>query len=159
MKAVKITNPNWLVKIAPRIAEYNKIVSIPGMTYELLYSYFAQSVQFSGGACEFWVVFDNNEEPVAFAHWMTRGLPFSGKALFDHLYKWSKSKKPLYLLFDQFKDFYLRMRCTMADAAPINEQVTSLLTNYGKELGWEVSKKEYIYLTMNFYPEQGKDDG
>lgn len=153
MKAVKITNPNWLPAIAPRISDYVKILSVPGMQYEQLYSYFAQAIQYGSGATEFWVVFDN-DEPVAFAHWMTRALPFAGKAYFDHLYKWSKSKKPLYLLFDKFKEFYLRMRCSMADASPVNEQIAELLINYGTELGWTIETRNQLYLVMNFYPEK-----
>ena len=153
MEAIKITNPNWLPAIAPRISDYNKIIDVPGMTYEGLYSYFAQSIQFSGGATEFWVVFDEGE-PVAFSHWMTRGLPFSGKAYFDHLYKWSKSKKPIGLLVEKFGDFYKRMKCTMADANPVNEQVSDIIIKHGEENGWEIKRKDYIYLAMNFYPEK-----
>lgn len=153
MKAVKITNPNWLPAIAPRIAEYCKIIDVPGMTYEQLYTYFAQAIQFSGGATEFWVVFDN-DEPVAFAHWMTRGIPFAGKAYFDHLYKWSKSKQPIKLLIEKFTEFYKTMRCTMADANPINDKVTDIFINYGNEHNWEIQRKDYIYLAMNFYPEK-----
>ena len=155
MEAIKITNPNWLPAIAPRIAEYNKILAVPGMTYEALYAYFAQAIQYSGGATEFWVVFDE-DEPVAFAHWMTRGLPFTGKAYFDHLYKWSKSKKPIGLLIEKFTDFYKRFHCTLADANPVNEQVAEIFSQWANEHSWEMKRNDFIYLTFSFYPEKEK---
>jgi hypothetical protein len=71
MKATKITNPLWLGSIAPVIQKVTEKINIPTMTYETLYSFFVQTVQYGGDTVEFWVVQDGNET-VAFALWSVR---------------------------------------------------------------------------------------
>ena len=159
MKAVKVNNPSWLPVIAPRIAEYAKIIASPGVTYETLYAYFAQSVQFGKDLSEFWVVFDENDEAVAFASWMVLSVPYTGKAYFDHIYKWSKSKKPVRVLIEKFTEFCTRNRCTLAAAELANEKVFEIFSEHGKQAGWELSPVSTIRTVLNFYPEKAKDEG
>ncbi len=57
-KAVKITNVYWLGHIGPTIAKFLERASVPTITYETLYTYFATTVQHGGDDSEFWVVFE-----------------------------------------------------------------------------------------------------
>jgi hypothetical protein len=158
MRAIKVNNPQWLPTIAPRIAEYVKAANVDGILYENLYAYFAQSIQFGGSGSEFWAVFDSEDNPVAFAHWVAKGLPHSGKAYFDHIYKWSKAKRPVHMLIDEFINFSKRMRCTVMDADLVNEKVFSVFEKHCADHGLEITRPEIIYITMRKKHEDIQED-
>ena len=146
MKLVKITNPNWLTVIAPRINEYAKLLKQVDIQYENLYAYLAQSIQSAQlqqleyDVSEFWVIMYENK-PKAFAHWLRRPLPHIGKVYMDGIYNWSKSSKVVGMLIDQFIEFGKQHRATIYQADVLNEKLFRLFDKYANERGidWQNS--------------------
>jgi len=144
MKLLKVTNPNWLPAIAPRINEYAKHLKEINIQYDNLYSCLAQSIQMAHvqglkyDVSEFWVVMYENK-PKAFAHWMVRGLPYVGVAYMDGIYSWSKSSMAVEMLIDQFIEFGKQHRATIYQADVLNDKLFRLFKQYANKKGisWE----------------------
>jgi hypothetical protein len=156
MKIVKVTNPNALPVIAPRISEYCKILDVPGVQYENLYASFCQAVQFGGDNAEFFVVLDDHDTPVAFALWKVMGLPYAGTVCFEHIYKWCKgTAEPFNLLIKEFTAFYKRKRATIGFCNPLNEPLSRLFKKYAADNSFGCSEKNMIYLALKLSDGEG----
>lgn len=143
MKALKITNPLWLGSIGPHINDFTKEVPVPGITYESLYSYFANSIQFGRDMAEFWVVIDG-EVPVAFAHWFVRGLPAIGKVFCDWVYSWTKDSNVLSLLLDEYEKFGMRHHAVLFEGEAINDVVFRAFRKACNKKGYELTTNSRI---------------
>jgi hypothetical protein len=145
MKALKITNPLWLGQIGPKIDSFVKKINVAGITYESLYSYFAQSIQHGGEMSEFWCVFDEEQrQPVAFAHWLVRGLPHIGKVYCDFVYSWTKQREPASLLIDKFIDFGKKHRSPIYEGDAINEITFRLFRKTAHDKGYGLEKSGHV---------------
>ena len=120
--AVKINNPLWVGELAPIIQSYVERLKIQSITYETLYTYFTGIVQNGGNLAEFWVVFAD-KEPVAFACWYVRSLPYRGSVFFDHIYSWNRMSEPVGLLIDEYVKFGNRHNCPIYEGVATNEVV------------------------------------
>ena len=136
MKAIKVTNPIWLGEIAPRIKDFlDRIVKMRGYTYETLYTYLSNTVQFGGDRAEVWVVMDTGK-PVAFASWYVKPLPWSGAVHFDTIYKWGGGQDVVKILIDEFIKFGQRNKAPVFTAGSYNKAVIKLLERCSEKLGY-----------------------
>jgi hypothetical protein len=139
MKAVKITNPIWLGEIAPRVKDFiDRIIKMRGYTYETLYTYLSNTIQFGGNNAEFWVVMDNGK-PVAFASWYIKPLPWSGAVHFDTIYKWSGGNDVIKALVDEFIAFGQKNKAPVLTAGSYNKAVIKLLERECDKRGYSCS--------------------
>jgi hypothetical protein len=148
LKLQKVTNPNWLGMIAPRILDFYNRTKEPGKTYESLFTFYANSIQFGGDNSEFWAVL-NETKPVAFAHWMVFGLPLIGSVLFESLHNWSKQKEPINLLITEFVNFGKRKRATVYRYEAYNQKVADVIEKYAVDAGFEVKTSDSVRLYIN----------
>lgn len=163
MEAIKITNPQWLGYIAPRIAEFAAKLNVAGISYETLYTYFVNSVQHSlkveiqnkddGGPkledmSEFWVVLEEDGTPVGFAHWYVRGLPHVGKVMCDSIYSWGKNREIFRKLLDEFEDFGRRHRATIYECDALNDAVVRLYNSAAKSKGYNLKVTSLRHCVM-----------
>ena len=144
-KALKITNPLYLGQIGPLIDKFNKKINLDGVTYESLYTYFAQNVQFGGDKADFWIVYED-EKQVGFANWFVRGLPHIGKVCCDFLYSSNRMREPVELLHVEFEKFGLKHRAPLYEAYAINEELFRVHRLAATRKGYKVS----ILKTVNF---------
>ena len=144
-KAQKITNPLYLGQIGPLIDKFNKKIKVVGITYESLYTYFSQNVQFGSDRAEFWVVYEK-DKPVGFASWFVRGLPHTGKVCCDFLCSSNRKREPVELLVDEFEKFGLRHRAPLYEAYAINEELFRVHRLAATRKGYEVTRMK----TVNF---------
>ena len=77
INVVKITNPLWVGALSKVLLDFCSKIKVPSISYETLYAYFCNTVQFGGERAEFWVAF-NGQEAMAFAHFYAKGLPHRG---------------------------------------------------------------------------------
>jgi len=140
MKAVKITNPVWLGNIAPMIKTFTEKINVPIITYETLYAFFAQAVQYGGDLVEFWVVQDSDFKAMAFAMWSVRGLPCRGVVHCNFIYSWNRSRKPIEILLDEFIKFGKRNRCPYYEADTISEELYRVFRLAAHKKGFELNK-------------------
>ena len=150
MKIQKITNPQWLLTIAPKILEYSKYLKEQQISYESLCTYLAMSIQ-SGrredgkpDMSEFWVC-SNEGKPRAFAHWFVRPIPHLGKVYMDGIYSWAKTPRVVSLLIDEFLEFGKRHRSPIYEADCINEKVFNIITKYANEKGYDFKNTGSIH--------------
>lgn len=144
-KAQKITNPLYLGHIGPMIDKFNKKINFAGITYESLYSYFAQNIQFGGDRAEFWIVYED-DKPVGFADWFVRGLPHIGKVCCDFLYSSNRMREPVELLHDEFEKFGLKHRAPLYEAYAINEELFRVHRLAATRKGYDITRLK----TVNF---------
>lgn len=111
METLKITNPMFIGAMAPLIQDYFKRIAlnkgVKGMSYESLYSYFTQVVQFGGSKAELWVTFNDDDppKPVAFGLWRLPSLPMFGTVHWEHLFNSNGNKKSVIDLGQEFIKF------------------------------------------------------
>lgn len=153
MKALKITNPLWLGQLGPKIESFVKKIKVAGITYESLYAYFVQSIQYGGEMSEFWVVFDNGQ-PVAFAHWLVRGLPHIGKVYCDFIYSWTKQKEPASLLLDEFINFGKKHRAPIYEGDATSEVTFRVFRKIAHTKGYDLEKSNHV----NFVGRKRQDE-
>ena len=147
MELIKVTNPLWLGQLGPKIAEFVKEAPVDGITYESLFTYLSNSIQFGKESSEFWVAL-NNKKPVAFAHWFIKGLPYVGTVFLDVLKSWSKSNEPVDLLMAKYAQFSNRSRAVVASADAIDEKRYRRFRIGANKQGWETTRTNIINFTM-----------
>jgi len=156
MEALKITSPLYLGQIGPLIDRFNKKIQIPGITYESLYAYLAQNVQFGGDRAEFWIVYEGDnpgENPVAFADWFIKGLPHIGKVCCDFLYSSNRKREPVELLITEFEKFGLKHRAPLYEAYAINEELFRVHRLAATRKGYNITRLK----TVNFLGRKNED--
>ncbi len=144
MKALKITNALWLGQIGNLIADFHKIIDIEIIGYEQLFTYFANTVQFGRDIVEFWVVFDDDNTPLAFAHWMVKGLPHRGVAYCDFIYSISKKPEAADSLLSEFGEFAIRNRCPYLEGDATNETTFRLFSKVAEKRGYTIKRTKQI---------------
>lgn len=105
MKTLKITNPLWVGELGPRIQKFIEIIKPEGITFPNFHAFLCQVVQFGKESSELWVVLDDEQNPLAFAQWNVRPLPYIGCVEMPWIYNWSKNRKATEMLYEEFMDF------------------------------------------------------
>jgi len=146
VKLIQITNPHSVGVLGPQINKLTKQVNLPTITYESLYTYFTNSVQFGRGVSEFWVACNQENEPLAFAHWMVRGSPHMGLAYLDFIYSWNRMREPVDLLLNEFIQFGQKNNCIYFKGDVINEAVFRVFRKAASKRGFQLNKTS----TINF---------
>jgi len=145
LKAIKITQPLWVGKISGIIHDFCEKVKPLGITYETLYAYFVRTVQFGGDKLEFWVVFEG-EEPIAFAHWYVKDLPFRGVVTCDYVYSWNRMSEPVGLLVDALKDFGVRNRSPLFEGFATNDAIAKVIAKAAQKKKMAITRTGAIQL-------------
>jgi len=143
MKAIKITQPAWLMTIGPQIADFQRLMDVPRITFPSMMEYFRSAVQFGGERDEFWVVFED-DTPVAFGHWFVYMGLHVGTIHCDFLYKWSKSEKPTGLLIDEFIQFGQKHRSNHLTATFIKESTFKLFQKQLARRGYDLKHDPWV---------------
>lgn len=130
IKLVKVKNPLFVGEIAGPIKDFNDRMAISTITYETLYSYFCNTVQFGGDRAEFWIAYTEIVEnglqkfvPLAFAHWYAKGLPHRGVVYCDFIYSWNRMREPVSKLIDEFLAFGEKNNSPYYEGEAISEPV------------------------------------
>jgi len=144
IKTVRLTNPLALGMIGPFIKSFVEKMDVPTITYETLYTYFVDSIQRGGDVTEFWVVL-KGEEPIAFAHWLVKGVPHVGVVYADFIYSWNRMAGPVDALIETLLDFAKRHRCRWITGDAINEVVYKIFEKYAKKNGFEMIRSNRIH--------------
>ena len=149
MKALKITNPLWVNKIAPLVMKFldriEKHANVQGINYESLITHLTQISQFGGELVELWVVF-KDEEPVAFATWRVMPLPHFGKVYCDYIFKSVKDHLPTRLLAEEFIKFGQKHKAPLYCMDATDEAIARTLTKLANELGLTMEKTSTVSL-------------
>jgi hypothetical protein len=143
LKILKITNPLYLGNITPNILKFVEKVKPIGITYETLYSYFANSIQFGGDKSEFWVAIDD-DTPVAFAHWLVMSLPHVGKVCCDYMMSWNRKREPVENLLDKFIEFGRKNRSPLYEGYLANEAIFRVFRKAMNAKGIKIEKTEIL---------------
>lgn len=141
MEAVKLTNPNYIGTLAPYIQQYIKRIKPIGITYETLYTYFVNCVQFGDERIEFWVYY-MDEKPVGFALWMVAGSPHFSKVHIDHFYTWAKDAKVTEAFLQKFIKFANKHRATYLNGIVQNEVIYRRFKRIAEKYGFKVLEDE-----------------
>ena len=143
MKATKINNAEWMAT-APVIAEHverfcNKI-KVKGLHGPNLFAYLSQIAQFGGDMQEFWIVFNDNNEPIAFSAWQVMGLPMVAKVYMPFLHSWERpGGNAAKMLLDEYIKFGIKHNAVWYSFDPISEKhyevlERTLLKTYNQKL-------------------------
>lgn len=104
--AIKLTSPDDILRLIPRIEEYVKAVQNPGIMPSAFTMYLMQTVINGGGNAEVVVAYDYDiNEPLAFARWQVLGLPYLQDVSCDAVYSWKKNLIAIKKLMQRFIDF------------------------------------------------------
>ena len=143
LKLVRITNPLYLGNIAPNIVTFIEKTKPTGITYETLYTYLGNSIQFGQDKSEFWVAFDG-ENPIAFAHWLAMPLPHIGKVCCDLIMSWNRKREPVEHLIDKFIEFGKRHNSPLYEAYFVNEPIFRVFRKAAHKKGIMLEKTDII---------------
>lgn len=88
----KVTNPDLVLRLAPHIEDYIKIVGGVGIYASTFTAYLMQTVAGGGDMAEFWIALDG-DEPVGFVRFNVLGLPYISDISVDAFYSWTKNLK------------------------------------------------------------------
>jgi len=143
---MEITNALWLAQIAPRISDFAKKLAVPGISYESLYAYYQQSIQYGKESTEFWVVFEGRE-PQAFGHFIALGLPHAGKIRIDALCNWTKESMPTVMIVEKAIEFAQAQNAPLIDAELINDRLFRIFRKYAARFGVVAAKTEHVKAT------------
>lgn len=146
LKAIRLTNPNYVGTLAPHIQQYIKRIKPIGITYETLYTYFVNCVQFGGEKVEFWVAY-LDDKPVGFALFMVAGLPHFSKVHCDHFYTWAKDKQVTEAFIEEFAKFAVRFKANFLNGIVQDEATYRRFRKIAEKLGFSVledNKKIFI---------------
>jgi hypothetical protein len=147
IKLIKVKNPLFVGEIAGPIKDFNERLKIPTITYETLYSYFCNTVQYGGDHAEFWIAYTDVVEngistylPLAFAHWFVKGLPHRGVVYCDFIYSWNRMREPVSKLIDEFIIFGDKNRAPYYEGEAINDVVYRVFRKSAYKKGLELNK-------------------
>ena len=138
MNIQKFTNARWLGLIAPEIERFFKKVKPQGMTYESLYTYIAQIVQFGGNTAEFWVVFDEGK-PVGFMNYSVLALPYISTAGSDCICSWGKPEVAE-MLVNKWINFARINRCKYLRSSASNKKLISHYRKLADKTGFKLKQ-------------------
>lgn len=138
MRAVRITDPLWVGNLGPAFKRFVDRVPVVGITYESFHTYLTNSVQLGGHATELWVILDDDNKPMAFAHWLVRGLPHVGKTYCDFIFNWSRKRKPMEMLLEKWIEFGTKFRCRLFEGEATNDKLFQHFSNIAKDNGYVI---------------------
>jgi hypothetical protein len=138
---VKITNPLWVGALSKVLLDFCSKIKVPSISYETLYAYFCNTVQFGGERAEFWVAL-NGKEPVAFAHWYAKGLPHSGIVSCDFIHSWNRMAEPISMLIDKYLEFGIKNNAPLYEGDAINETIFRVFRKAAFKKGLNLTKTE-----------------
>lgn len=145
MKAVKITNAEWLPTIGEQVNDFCKKIKLPGLHGPNLFAHIAfDIVQRGGDLAEFYVVFDN-DTPIAFSEWMIMALPNVAKAYMPFLHAWQKERECFGLLLNEFIKFGERNRAVWFSYDPVNKKLHNILKMQLEKSGHELIDTNIIH--------------
>jgi hypothetical protein len=139
MQIFKLTNPLYIGEIAPLIQAFydhvKRTSKYEGISYESLYTYLVQAIQFGGEISEVWVAIDDENKPIAFAKWHVCGPPHYGKVYVEFLYSKVKDKKVSVELIKEFVKFGEKHRAPYYSYDAVNPAVAKRLMAISEEVG------------------------
>jgi hypothetical protein len=141
---LKITNPLYVGEVAKLIADYALKLGSPTITYETLYAYFCATVQFGGDKAEFTVAF-LDQEPIAFAHWFVKGLPYRGVVCCDHIASWNRMADPVSRLIEQFVTFAQKHNAPYCEGEVPNESLYKVIKKAASRAGCTIDHTGKVY--------------
>lgn len=144
VSVVRITNPLWVGQIAKMVADATAKVENPTVTYETLYAYFCQTVQFGGERAEFWVAF-SGKEPIAIAHWYVKGLPYRGVVTCDFIASWNRMADPIGKLADKFIEFGMKHNAPYYEGNATNEALFKVIKKAAGRKGYDLQRTPRIH--------------
>ena len=147
-KAVLITNPLYIGKLGPRLQAYAKKLNVPGVTYETIYGFLVETVQRFANIRELWVVYDQQGEPQAFAHFSVAGLPRIGTVNMDEFYSWVKDIVVTEHLLSAWIDFGKRHNCPLYMATTANQAVIRYARTRGAKRGYKIIEDNRTTFTL-----------
>jgi hypothetical protein len=155
MKAIKITNAEWLPVIGKEIEDFTRKAHIDGIHGPNYYAFVARTVQYGGEAAEFWVVFDN-DDPVGFGHWHVLDLPHIAKVYCHALNTWAtapkQKHKTIELLVDEFRKFGVKHNAVWYSADFINKTTKNTVEKYCNRLGYDVKESGVVNVIIRKKP-------
>jgi len=145
MKAIKVNQPAYLNVIGPQIADFQRMLDLPRVTYESMWEYFRMSIQFGGERDEFWIVMDDEGKPVAFAHWFVYMSLHVGSIHCDFLYRWgTKDETPIALLINEFIEFGRKNHSNHITATFVKEATFRVFRKHLAKKGYDLKKDNTI---------------
>lgn len=148
-KVIKITNPLFVGEIAPLIqnffARVTKNNQWHGISYETIYTYLTNIVQFGGETNELWVAFLDSK-PIAFAAFRLCLVPHFGKVSCDYLFKTVKEHEPATLLGKEFIKFGEKHKAPYYVFEAIDESQAKLFKKRLRDVGVEMKETSIIHL-------------
>ena len=142
-KMLKFTNPAALGYVAPFIKTFVEKINMPNMRYESMYAYLQRSIQFNHNA-EFWVVYEG-EEPVAFAHWYVRDLPYIATCYGDIVHSWNRKREPVLMLVEKFIEFGKSHRCVWYSGDTINPTLFRVFRKAFNKKGMDIKDMNSVH--------------
>ena len=143
VKVIKITNPLWVGALSKVIHDFCDRIKVPSISYETLYAYFCNTVQFGGERAEFWVAMLENDA-VAFAHWYAKGLPHRGMVSCDFIHSWNRMSEPISLLIDEYLKFGTKNNAPLYEGDAINEVIFRVFRKAAFKKGLNLTKTDLV---------------
>ena len=147
LKLFKITNPLYIGQVGPLIQQFFKRIernpSVKGISYESLYTYFTNVVQFGGESAEFHVV-AKDDIPVAFAEWRILTAPHYGTVFWEYVYNSTQTDGPVLLLGDEFVKYGKKHNAPYYSFTAINDKVAKAILKSGKKCNLDLENTGII---------------
>lgn len=145
LKAIKINNAAWLPEISEHIERFCRRAYVDGIQPGNLQTYFAQIAQgwYGKDATEFWMVFEH-DWAIAFASWQVLGLPHIAKVYCLAIHSWTKNKRVVDMLADEWIKFGERWNARYWSADFVNKVVQKLVETKMKKRGFEAKESGLI---------------
>ena len=141
---IKVTNPAWVVNIAPEIERFCAKLNLPNVSYHSLVAHLQRTAQIGGEIAELWIALED-DRPVGFAHWCVRDLPLVGTVYMDYLFSKAMSRRAIKGLIAEFIDFGRRKNSPwyMFDLVN-NARLIGHIKKLAAEFGFEMIEQPYI---------------
>lgn len=118
---------------------------IPEINYSGLKTYLQSTVQYGGDVMEFWVVYDmETREPIAFAHWFLRPIPYRGTVFCDFIFNSSRRKEAASLLLGEYEMFGKRHRATFYQGVAVDDLRLKIFKKHAVDKGYIVDRHNWI---------------
>ena len=146
METIKINNPLYIGEIAPLIQRYWDKINVHKLnyiSYETLYTYMSNVVQFGAEIAEFWVCF-KEDEPVGFGMWRVMPLPFQGTVYCEHLFKTVKDHDVTLSLIKNYIEFGKKHHAPFYVFDAVNDVVAKILRKVASEVDGELIETDQI---------------
>ena len=152
----RVSNPYFVGDITPHLIRYVKKLEPMGITYESLYAYFVNSIQYGTEKSELCVVHKEGErEVLGFAHWHVMNMPHVGTVLMDHIYNDTTNRKVVRILFRELIEFANKKRCKFMMGMALNEKLVKHWRRVAREIG--VTFRETPMSVFRFWKERKEE--